>query len=353
MRHEQDKGLGIYTLNSGITDRAEPCESLRAAVAWSLGQGEMTRLLSGRQVKNFRQNQPLMAETEVRGEFGAFLIESKLELYAGETSEWITVVDTGLDHGALVKLQNQLASPADLQKAVEADVLATRKGLKRRIAAADGLQQTAETTTSVHHFANVLFNCMRGGVLPDSYHFPKADLAGFLRVRNSKLFDRYASWLEQLPERLDLETLRQRAAKTGDAQLIRLTREYLPLTFSRRHGDPSRPWNRFSIRTSDERGNVIYDYQGNWRDIFQNWESLAQSYPDCLESMVAIFLNASTADRYNPYRVSRAGIDWEVEDPHDPWSHIGYWGDHQIIYLLRLLESLEQFQPGKLSRGLN
>ena len=155
------------------------------------------------------------------------------------------------------------------------------------------------------------------------------------------------------PRELDLETLRQRAAETADPQLLRLTREYLPLTFSRRHGDPSRPWNRFSIRTRDEGGNVIHDYQGNWRDIFQNWESLAQSYPACLESMVSVFLNASTADGYNPYRITRAGIDWEVEDPHDPWSHIGYWGDHQIIYLLRLLESYERFQPGQLSRCLN
>lgn len=353
MRHEQQNGLGIYTLNSGITDRAEPCESLRVAVAWSLGLSHPHILLSDRQVEEFRRGRRLKNEAEVRGGFGAFLAADSFELPSGASREWLTVTDTGLDHCAVVELQQQLASPAALKNAVEADVLATRDGLKRRIAAADGLQQTADTTASVHHFANVLFNCMRGGTLPDSYHFPKTDLAGFLRVRNIKITGRCAAWLEQLPARLDLATLRQRAAATGDAQLIRLAREYLPLTFSRRHGDPSRPWNRFSIRTRDEHGQVIYDYQGNWRDIFQNWESLAQSYPACLESMVAIFLNASTADGYNPYRITRAGIDWEVEDPHDPWSHIGYWGDHQIIYLLRLLESLEHFEPGKLSRSLN
>jgi hypothetical protein len=353
MRHEQQNGLGIFTLNSGITDRAEPCESLRVAVAWALGLSNSAVLLSARRVENFRYGQHPKNETEVRGEFGAFLAADSVALPSGESREWLTVADTGLDHCAVVELQKQLALPAALKKAVEADVLATRDGLKRRIAAADGLQQTADTTASVHHFANVLFNCMRGGTLPDSYHFPKTDLIGFLRVRNVTISGRYAAWLVQLPDRLDLATLRHRAANTGDAQLIRLAREYLPLTFSRRHGDPSRPWNRFAIRTRDEHGQVIFDYQGNWRDIFQNWESLAQSYPVCLESMVAIFLNASTADGYNPYRITRAGIDWEVEDPHDPWSHIGYWGDHQIIYLLRLLESLEQFEPGKISRGLN
>jgi hypothetical protein len=353
MRHENQCGLGIFTLNSGITDRAEPCESLRAAAAWSLGHPASTVLLCARQVEQFRRGQPVKNESEVRGEFGAHFICGTTQIKSGAGHEWISVADTGLDHCALTKLKMQLASPAALRKAVEADVVATREGLKRRIAAADGLQQTADTTASVHHFANVLFNCMRGGTLPDGYRFPKSDFASFLQLRNATIAARHEARLEALPAQLDLATLRQHAQATGDRQFIRLAREYLPLTFSRRHGDPSRPWNRFSIRTRDELGGIIYDYEGNWRDIFQNWESLAQSYPACLESMVAIFLNASTADGYNPYRITRSGIDWEVEDPHDPWSHIGYWGDHQIIYLMRLLESYEQFEPGKLASGLS
>ena len=54
--------------------------------------------------------------------------------------------------------------------------------------------------------------------------------------------------------------------------------------------------------------------------------------------MICRFVSASTADGYNPYRITRDGIDWEVIDPADPWAHIGYWGDHQLIYLLKLLE---------------
>ena len=52
-----------------------------------------------------------------------------------------------------------------------------------------------------------------------------------------------------------------------DADLTRLAYEYLPLTFSRRHGDPSRPWNRFEIRVRDQQGNNLLGFQGNWRDI--------------------------------------------------------------------------------------
>ena len=141
-------------------------------------------------------------------------------------------------------------------------------------------------------------------------------------------------------------------ARSGDPQLERVCREYLPLTFSRRHGDPSRPWNRFSITTRNADGTRSLNYEGNWRDIFQNWEALAVSFPGYTSGMICRFLNASTADGYNPYRITRNGIDWEVVDPHDPWSYIGYWGDHQIIYLLKLLELLERHEPEELRRLL-
>jgi hypothetical protein len=139
----------------------------------------------------------------------------------------------------------------------------------------------------------------------------------------------------------------------GDHQLVRLTCEYLPITFGRRHGDPSRPWNQFSIKLKDDRGNYLLNYQGNWRDIFQNWEALTFSYPEFIENVIAKFVNASTVDGYNPYRITKEGIDWEIEEPDDPWSYIGYWGDHQIIYLLKLLELSSQFHPQRLGKLLH
>ncbi|TAE49072.1 MAG: hypothetical protein EAZ89_14580, partial [Bacteroidetes bacterium] len=58
--------------------------------------------------------------------------------------------------------------------------------------------------------------------------------------------------------------------------------------------------------------------------------------------------NATTFDGYNPYRVTKDGFDWETIEPDNPWSYIGYWGDHQIIYLLKFLEILEDHEPGQL-----
>jgi hypothetical protein len=65
--------------------------------------------------------------------------------------------------------------------------------------------------------------------------------------------------------------------------------------------------------------------------------------------MIFKFLNASTFDGYNPYRVTKDGFDWETIEPDDPWSYIGYWGDHQIIYLQKFLEFCEDAFPGQLA----
>ena len=121
------------------------------------------------------------------------------------------------------------------------------------------------------------------------------------------------------PEKFDLAFLQAQAGQDDDLNFKRLCAEYLPLKFSRRHGDPSRPWNRFSINLRDEEtGSKILDYQGNWRDIFQNWEALVHSYPEFIEGMIFKFLNATTFDGYNPYRVFKDGFEWEEIEPDNP-----------------------------------
>ena len=143
--------------------------------------------------------------------------------------------------------------------------------------------------------------------------------------------------------------MQEQTKQDDDLNFKRLSAEYLPLKFSRRHGDPSRPWNRFSINLRNEDdGSKILDYQGNWRDIFQNWEALVHAYPEFIEGMIFKFLNATTFDGYNPYRVFKDGFEWETIEPDNPWSYIGYWGDHQIIYLLKFLEFLRAYYPEKL-----
>jgi len=356
MRHEllPDVPLGIYTLNSAIEDRPLPYESLRATAAWSVGHRRPEVSLSSAAVRRFRAGQPIDVERELLGDLGAYLVADHVELEPGGDHGWFTVADTRLDHARLIELRDELAEPHRLEAELRLAVDGDRDRVRRLVAAADGLQATADEAATVHHVASVLFNCMRGGTFLDSYRIPRRDLATYLRAQNVELHARHRTWLDALPEIVALDTLLTAAEATRDPQLVRLCGAYLPLAYSRRHGDPSRPWNRFSIRVRDEDGEPIHGYEGNWRDIFQNWEALGQSFPGYLPRMLAAFLNGSTADGYNPYRLSRdGGVDWEVADPTDPWRHFGYWGDHQIVYLLRLLESAERHRPGELAARLN
>ncbi|MDZ7590164.1 MAG: hypothetical protein U5L05_05610 [Rubrivivax sp.] len=342
--------MGLFTLYAQIWDRAEPKESFQALTAWHAGLPAGTRsLLSAQQVGAFCRTGQVLAETLTRGQPGAWLVNFDATL-SPQTSamEWHLVVDSPRSQVEAFELAQRLAAgdgtPAQIRQAVSRNTA----GVDELLARADGLQTSNDAMAAAHHRANVLFNIMRGGVFLDGTTFERDDLLAFARQRHRAVGDRLAlaaaGWPEKLPREMALA-----AARALDAQAERLVLEYLPLTFSRRHGDPSRPWNKFAIRVRDASGRRVVDYQGNWRDIFQNWEALATSEPAYLDSMIATFLGAMTPDGYNPYRISRAGIDWEVPEPHNPWSHIGYWGDHQIIYLLRLLEAAQAHDPATLA----
>ncbi|WP_456819936.1 hypothetical protein [Cellulomonas sp. URHB0016] len=341
-------GLGILYMNSSLTDKSDPSESLAATVSWHVGLAPVEHLLSTRQVGAFTAGRPVTGEREVRGEKGAHLVHARLTLAAGEQRRWRVVAD--VDHSAadVVRLQVELADRDELAARLTADVDRTREDLEGLVATADAAQLTGEELAAAHHGANVLFNIMRGGVPVDGYTVQTADLRAFVAQRSPRTAARCAAALAALPETEQIDALVERAEGTGDPDLLRLVREYLPLTFSRRHGDPSRPWNKFRIALTDEHGSPRVDFQGNWRDIFQNWEALAWSFPEYVESMAAVFLDATTADGYNPYRISRSGIDWEVPEPSNPWANIGYWSDHQVIYLVKLLEASRRFHPGRL-----
>jgi hypothetical protein len=345
-------GLGIFSLSATLSDRAEPSESLQATVVWQTGLDVDCYLLSTRQMDAFRHGRALALEQDVCGKPGAYLVSSQFELALGETKQWHIVADLNQDAADVVRLDSLLSQPAAaLSRQLEADVEATTDVLVNYVASADGLQLTASETTSPHHFANVMFNIMRGGVFANGYQVDKEDLLAFLSTRNRLVLEAHWDWLAALPESIGIGELYAQARATGEPDLVRLGYEYLPLTFSRRHGDPSRPWNRFSINLKHPDGSPRLDYQGNWRDIFQNWEPLLVSFPTYVEGAIAKFLNATTADGYNPYRVTRAGVEWEVLEPDHPWANIGYWSDHQIIYLQKLLEIGVQVNPGMM-RGL-
>jgi hypothetical protein len=341
--------LALYTLAAQVIDRAEPRESLHATVVWSHGLAGARILLSAEQLRRFQLDEAVEAPAEVRGKRGAYLLASTLELEPGEKSTWLMVMDVAKSQRAVSELCSRLAEPTALVAEVLEDVERGTRNLRRILAATDGFQVTADRLTSAHHLANVLFNDLRGGVFAQGYELRRDDFTRFVATWNRRVYARFKAFLSELPAVLSRSELSALVEQERDRDLTRLAYEYLPLTFSRRHGDPSRPWNRFEIRVRDEHGEGLLGFQGNWRDIFQNWEALSVPYPDFLESIIVKFVNASTADGHNPYRITQDGIEWEVPEPENPWAAIGYWGDHQLIYLCRLIERSRSHHPERLS----
>jgi hypothetical protein len=354
-RGELDKGSGlaIFSLSSVLTDLAEPSESLLATTVGQAGLDRPDYLLSSLQLDAFRAGKGIVTEAEICGQRSAYFVRQTVDLAPQEEKTWHLFADVLQDGPAVAEKLRWLAGDREqLLQALEADAAANRAALDQFISTADGLQLSREPLLSGSHFANVMFNTMRGGVFIDGYAVRKKDLRDFVNARNRHVMQSDRDFLDSLPEKIHVADLKARVEASGSADLIRLVYSYLPLTFSRRHGDPSRPWNRFAIRLKQPDGSLKIDYEGNWRDIFQNWEALAYSYPEFTESMIASFLNATTVDGYNPYRVTHLGVDWEVPEPGNPWANIGYWSDHQIIYLQKLMEISAQVHPGRLETFL-
>ena len=349
----QETGLGIFTLNSTLTDLAEPSESLLATTVFQVCLPDVKHLLSSRQLEDFRKGKDILQETEIRGARGAYFVYSQILIDPGKVKIWYLAADTNKDTADVVSLLQLLNTNSDpIIEVIEKDIQLNEMNLLSFIARADGLQLSSKTNRTTHHLSNVTFNIMRGGVFADQYMINSKDFSGYIRLHMKQAVEDHREFFASLPETIHLDELHKRLATESSPDLIRLGLTYLPLTFSRRHGDPSRPWNKFAIDIKNIDGSLKLNYEGNWRDIFQNWEALACSFPDFTEAMVFTFLCATTMDGYNPYRISISGLEWEVPEPANPWANIGYWGDHQVIYLVKLMELSTKVHPGRLDEFL-
>jgi len=349
----ENSSLALFRMESILVDRAEPSESLRANTVWSVGLEKTTYLLSSGQLNAFRKGESVVPETEAKGVRGAYFACAKVKLDATDTKTWYFVAELNQDVTQVNNLLEFIQKNKDVAAVIGQNIEKGTKALLTIVAQADGIQQTGDENGMARHFSNVLFNTMRGGIYNESYKIYAADFKKHIEHFNKKLAATHSQFLANLPESIQYSDLDSLIQGIKDANFYRLFQEYLPLTFSRRHGDPSRPWNLFNINVKDESGNKLLSYQGNWRDIFQNWEALSLSYPAYINGIISKFLNATTADGYNPYKVTSEGIDWEVIEPGNPWSNIGYWGDHQIIYLLKLMEVSRNHYPESLVSWLD
>ena len=361
---EENTGLVVVGLSSVVSDKAEPNEGLYANTCWFSTKDKVILApnaplqFSNAAASALPKYKDFVTNSCSKGERGSCFICKNLNLKAHSSEEWYQVFDTSLSTTQVAELINTLKNKAAAVQDLKNNVALCDKQMTDFLSSADGIQSTADEITCLHHRQNVMFNIMRGGIILDNGKIDIADFVLFAKQRNKEL----GKQLEKLlAKKASVKTsvsvpyneLKALIEKTNNPQYLRLFLEYIPLTFSRRHGDPSRPWNIFSIKIKSAEGKPILNYEGNWRDIFQNWEALVWSYPDYIKNMCAKFLNAMTADGFNPYKINRAGIDWEIPDPNNPWAQYGYWGDHQVIYFDKLLEFYAKTNYEKLLSSIN
>ena len=352
---EENVNLVVFALSSVVSDKAEPNEGLYANTCW-FSTDDKVIISPNAPLQFASSSKDFDYATTTKGERSSCFICKNLSLAAHTSEEWYQVLDTALSSTKVAELIKTLADKKAAVKDLKENLALCDKQMTDFIQAADGIQSTADELTCLHHRENVMFNIMRGGIILDNGKIDLADFILFTKQRNKELGEQLGRILADKASANasiaynELNTLIQ---ETNNPQFYRLFLEYIPLTFSRRHGDPSRPWNIFSIKIKSAEGKPILNYEGNWRDIFQNWEALVWSYPSYIKNMCAKFLNAMTVDGFNPYKISRAGIDWEIPDPTNPWAQIGYWGDHQIIYFEKLLEFYEKIDYETLLSSIN
>ncbi len=247
-----DTGLGMFMLSAIIVDKAEPSEALKTTTVWSAGIDRNAILLSSIQVDKFRNGMDIENEPDVRAERGAYFVSSTINIASGKTKSWQIVSEVNQDHADVFGLIAQLKHADDLMKLVEADLEHTNQSLKNLVGKSDGTQLTNDKLAISRHYANTLFNIMRGGIFDEDYKVDKKDFISYIHTINNPLSKKQSDFFDSLNHEITYQDLIASAQANGNADVVRLCYEYLPLTFSRRHGDPSRPWNKFTIAIQDE-----------------------------------------------------------------------------------------------------
>lgn len=255
--------LGIFAMTSRIVDRPEPAEALAANIAWCIADMPVDICLAEQNLRAFREGATVRAQSLLTGRRGNYLVSSQFHLEPHESMQWQIVVDADRHQPQIADLIQRLQRPAELRRELINDCQMSEAGLQQLDAAADGQQDAAESIVTAHHASNVMFNIMRGGVFARNHDVSISDVLVFIKSRNRALVRIAQPILQSLGSTVSITRLLAAAEQSGSPDFARLCYEYLPVMFSRRHGDPSRPWNRFQIRLRDKSGGPILDYQGN------------------------------------------------------------------------------------------
>ena len=112
---------------------------------------------------------------------GAYFVNDTVNLAAQGSESWSIVADLNQGPADVRELIAFLNSNNDIAEQIESDIALGSLNLARIVGTSDGLQVTEDRLSANHHFANVLFNVMRGGLFVDNYAVDKQDSNWFCK----------------------------------------------------------------------------------------------------------------------------------------------------------------------------
>lgn len=172
---EEATGLGIFALSAILVDKAEASEALKANVVWSIGLNNPKYLLSSLQLNNFRLGNTVQQEVDVKAEKGAYFLNSDIILEKESAKEWMIIANVNQNHSNIAKLSKQIKEDSSLLDKVNNNINLGTKRLVELNSASDAIQVTSDNLKDTRHFANTLFNIMRGGIFDNNYQIEKWD----------------------------------------------------------------------------------------------------------------------------------------------------------------------------------
>ena len=142
-------------------------------------------------------------ETDVKGVRNSYFINSSFSLSGKETRDWTIIADLGKDASGVVHLADQIKKNKKLKLNVFESIDQGTINLLKLVGSADGIQLTNDTNRNTRHFANTLFNIMRGGVFDNNYQIRRDDFIKYLRIANKNIAKKYACLLYTSPSPRD------------------------------------------------------------------------------------------------------------------------------------------------------
>ncbi len=199
-----DPRLAVYSLETPVSDRPEPEEVLRATVVWSTGL-DASVVLDERAIDRFEAGDDTPSPL-VTGRPGAYLLRGDVEIVPGASTSWQLVADVAYTQSEVVELRDELRT-GEAATAIGEETRETGARLAEIMTMADAAQVTGDPVSCAHHFANVTYNVMRGGVPLDGYRVDLDDLVDYLGAHNREVATRHAEFLASLPERIERRDL--------------------------------------------------------------------------------------------------------------------------------------------------